>query len=87
MLSLHFIRPVSYSSRTLDDVEQRYSQTEHEALSLLYSCQKFHHYIYDMDIETMTDHKPLLSLFSVDLSPPHHIQKWLLKLQGYHFIY
>ena len=44
-------RPVSYSSRALDDVEQRYSQTDSEALSVLYSCQKFHQYIYDMDIE------------------------------------
>ena len=78
-------RPVSYASRALDDVEQRYSQTEREALSVLYSCQKFHHYIYDMNIEIVTDHKPLLSLFSVNSSPPPRIQKWLLKLQGYHF--
>ena len=78
-------RPVSYASRASDDVEQRYSQTEREALSVLYSCQKFHHYIYDMNIEIVTDHKPLLSLFSVNSSPPPRIQKWLLKLQGYHF--
>ena len=77
--------PVSYASRALDDVEQRYSQTEHEALSVFYSCQKFHHYIYDMNIEIVTDHKPLLSLISVNSSPPPRIQKWLLKLQGYHF--
>ena len=77
--------PVSHASRALDDVEQRYSQTECDALSVLYSCQKFHHYIYDIDIEIVTDHKPLLSLFSVNSSPPPHIQKWLLKLQGYHF--
>ena len=77
-------RSVSYASRALDD-EQRYSQTEREALSVLYSCQKFHHYIYNMDIEIVTDHKPLLSLFSTNSSPPSRIQKWLLKLQGYYF--
>ena len=38
-----------------------------------------------MDTEIVTDRKPLLSLFSVNSSPPPHIQKWLLKLQGYHF--
>ena len=76
---------MSYASCALDDVEQRYSQTEHEAFSVLYSCQKFHHYIYDMDIEIVTDHKPLLSLFSGNSSPPPHVQKCSLKLQGYHF--
>ena len=47
---------MSYASRALDVVKQRYSQTEREALSVLYSCQKFHLYIYDMDIEIVTDH-------------------------------
>ena len=78
-------RPVPYASRALDYVEQRLSHTQGEALSVLYSCQKFHHYIYDMDIEIETDHRPLLSLFSVNSSPPPRpprIQKWLLKLQG-----
>ena len=78
-----------YASRALDYVEKRFSHTQGEAFSVLYSCQKFHHYIYDMDIEIVTDHRPLLSLFSVNSSPPPRIQKWLLKLQGiFHtFIY
>ena len=60
-------------------------KTEREALSLSYLCQKFHHYIYDIDIEIVTDRKALLSLFSVNSSPPPSIRKWLLKLKGYHF--
>ena len=38
-----------------------------------------------MDIEIVIDHKSLLSLFSVNSSPPPRIQKSLLKLQRYHF--
>ena len=52
------------------------------------SKEIFQHYIYviyDMDIEIITDHKLLLLLFSVYSSPPPRIQKWLLKLPGYHF--
>ena len=71
-------RPVSYASRALDYVQQTYSQTECEALSVFYLCQKFRQYIYDMDIEIVTDHKPLLSLFSVNASPPPRIQKWFV---------
>ena len=37
---------VSYASRSLSDVETRYSQTEREALAILWGCNHFHIYVY-----------------------------------------
>ena len=38
-------KPVRYASRSLDDTETRYSQTEREALGARWACEHFHYYI------------------------------------------
>ena len=37
---------ISYASRSLRHTERRYSQTEKEALALVWACERFHVYIY-----------------------------------------
>ena len=37
---------VAYASRSLTAVEQRYSQTEREALAVVWGCEYYHLYIY-----------------------------------------
>ena len=39
---------VCYASRSLTDCEQRYSQTEKEALGVVWACERFHAYVYGM---------------------------------------
>ena len=45
---------VSYASRSLTDTERRYSQTEREALGLVWACEKFHPYIYGVRFDLLT---------------------------------
>ena len=68
-------RPVAYGSNALSPVQQRYSQTEQEALAVLWSCQHFHHYVYDRHVNIITDHRLLLQIFSSKSQLPPRIQR------------
>ena len=78
-------RAVCYASRTLTPVERRYSQTEKEALALVWSCERFHQFLYGMDFELVTDHKPLQTIFSPTSKPSARIERWVLRLQPFTF--
>ena len=75
---------VAYASRSLTNTEQRYSQTEHKALAVVWACEHFHLYIYGQPIDVYTDHKPLLAIYGNRSSkPPARIEHWALRLQPY----
>ena len=76
---------VSYASRSLSDVERRYSQTEKEALGQVWACEKFHPYIYGQCFELLTDHKPLEAIYAPKSKLCARIERWVLRLQPYEF--
>ena len=78
-------RVVAYASRSLTEVERRYSQTEKEALGLVWACERFHVYLYGIQFELLTDHKPLEVIYSSKSKPSARIERWVLRLQPYHF--
>ena len=78
-------RPICYASRTLTSVERRYSQTEKEALALVWACERFHQYLYGLEFELVTDHKPLEVIYSARSKPSARIERWVLRLQPYRF--
>ena len=57
-------RPVASASRTLTPVEHRSSQTEREALGLVWVCERFHTYLLGTIFSLLTDHKPLEFIYS-----------------------
>ena len=79
------VRPVAYASRTLTEVERRYSQTKREALAVVWGCEKFHLYLYSTQFKLYTDHKPLEFIYSPKAKPPPRIERWALRLQPYRF--
>ncbi|KAE8748860.1 hypothetical protein FOCC_FOCC004454 [Frankliniella occidentalis] len=76
--------PVSYASRTLSQVERRYSQLDREALSLIFAVTHFHQYLYGRHFSLFTDHKPLVEIFKPGAPLPDHLSprmvRWALKL-------
>jgi len=50
----------------------------------MFGCIKFHQYLYGQTITVLTDHKPLITLFTKPLhSVPVHLQRMMIKLQSY----
>eukprot|EP00057_Strongylocentrotus_purpuratus_P007302 XP_011661776.1 PREDICTED: uncharacterized protein K02A2.6-like [Strongylocentrotus purpuratus] len=77
-------QPVYYASRALTKTEQNYAQIEKECLAIVYSAERFDQFIQGRKVTIMTDHKPLVPIFSKALnSAPKRLQRMLLRLQKY----
>ena len=72
-------------SRSLTDVEPRYSQTEKEALGIVWACERLHPYLYGIQFELLTDHKPLEFIYSPKSKPCVQIERWVLRMQQYKY--
>ena len=77
---------ISYASKALSSVERRCSLFEREGLAITWGCHHFWMYLLGSHFKVITDHKPLLHIFS---SPTSHvsarIDNWRLKLQSLDF--
>lgn len=78
-------RVISYASRSLTACERRYSQTEREALAIVYACERFHIWLYGIEFDLVTDHKALEFIFSPKAKPCARIERWVLRLQAYKY--
>ena len=79
-------RVVSYGHRSLSAIERKYSQTEREALALVWACEQFMMYILGTEFELVTDHKPLDFIFNNAASKPTpRIERWSLRLQSFRY--
>ena len=52
-------RVVAYASRALTAVERRYSQTEREALAIVWAVEHHHLFLFGANFTLITDHKLL----------------------------
>ena len=70
----------------LSDVETRYSQTEKEALAIVWAIERLHLYLYGGHFTLHTDCKPVQLIYGNPKSkPPARIERWNLRLQCYDF--
>ena len=77
---------VALASRALTAVEQRYSQTEREALAITWAVSHFHLYLYGGPFMVITDHKPLVPLFNnSNAKPSLRLERGILTLQAYDY--
>ena len=82
-------RPLGFVSRSLSASERKYSQIEREALSITFGVSKFHSYLLGNLFTLVTDHKPLLAIFSPDKNIPvlraQRLLRWSLTLMAYQY--
>ena len=64
-------------------VEQRYRQTEGEAISRVWAFERFHFYIHGSQFDLVGDHKPPEVLLNEHGNPSPRIEHWRLRLQNY----
>ena len=74
-----------YASRSLTEVERRYSQTEREALAIVWACECFHTYLYGIKFHLVTDHKPLECFYPRKSRPLARIERWVLRMQVFDY--
>ena len=56
--------PVAYASKSLSEAEQNYANIERELLGVVFSLETFKHFTSGRQMNIITDHEPLTSLFS-----------------------
>ncbi|XP_053395664.1 uncharacterized protein K02A2.6-like [Mercenaria mercenaria] len=82
-------RPIAFALRSLNKAEKNYSQIDKEALSLFWGIKKFNSYLYGRRFTLVTDHKPLLSIFSpskgISATTAARLQRYALFLSGYQY--
>ena len=82
-------RPIAFASRTLAEAERKYSQIEKEGLACVFGVKRFHYYLFGRPFFLVTDHKPLLSLFSetkgIPMQASGRIQRWAILLANYQY--
>ena len=57
-------QPIAYASRTLSSAEKNNSQTDMEALAIVWGVKRFHQYLFGLHFILITDHQPLTTIFS-----------------------
>ena len=81
--------PVMFVSRSLNAAEKNYSQIEREALSIIFTCEKFNKFLLGGEFIIKNDHLPLRKLFGSDSSVPvncsSRIQRWALRLSQFKY--
>lgn len=76
--------PVAYASRTLSKSEQKWAQIEKELLAIVFSCQRFHYFLYGREFTVESDHKPLETLVKRDIDDvTMRLQRMLMALLKY----
>ena len=78
------IHTVAYASRALSPVEQRYPQTDREALAVVWACEHFHLYLYGKPVIVFTDHKALTYIYNnPKLKTTIRLEKYAHRLAAY----
>ena len=81
--------PVGFVSRSLNSAEKNYSQTELEALAIIFGILKFQSYLFGHHFTIETDYRPLIGLFGKGYATSKiaagRITRWCIYLNQFDF--
>ena len=79
-------RALAFASRSLSEVERRYSQTEKEALAVVWACERFHLYLSGLEsFQLVTDCKALEVIYGPKSKPSARVERWVLCLMPFKY--
>lgn len=76
--------PIFFANRLLSNAKHNNSLTEREALGMVYSIQKFRHYLLETPFTFYVDHQALMYLVNKPIIQGQ-VSRWLLLLQEFTF--
>lgn len=77
---------IAFGSKSLTDIETRYSQVEKEALAVIWGMEKFEIFLFGIEFELWTDCRALEFIFAPTSKPNARIQRWVLRAQCFTYI-
>ena len=77
---------IAYASRSLTDVEKRYSQTEKETIGIVWACEQFSMYLLGTTFQLITDCRPLEVLYGSKSKLSAWIERWVLRSQVFNYV-
>ena len=81
--------PIAFASQSLAPAEKNYSQTDKEALAIVFGVKHFHQYLFGRPFMIKSDHKPLQYLMGKNKGIPSmasaRVQCWALTLNAYNY--
>lgn len=82
-------RPIQFASQTLTKVQQKYAQIDKEAYAIIFGIKKFYQYVYGRTFTLVTDHEPLVKIFSPTAGLPvfsaARMQHYAIFLQAFSY--
>lgn len=82
-------RAIQFASQTLSKTQRKYSQIDKEAYAIVFGVKKFFQYLYGKRFTLLTDHRPLIQIFSPTASLPIYaamrMQHYAIFLQGFSY--
>lgn len=75
---------IAYASKTLSSAEKNYSTIEKELLAIVWAIRHYRPYLFGRRFKIITDHRPLVYLFSLK-EPSSRLTKFRLLLEEYNF--
>lgn len=77
----------AFVSRTLNEAEKNYADTDRESLALMFALRYFHNYAYGRCLTLITDQTPIVPLLHEQKELPStasaRLQRWSIALAAY----